>query len=537
MTPWTMLRWPLLMAAAAVAVGLTALGQPAPVAAHPLGNFTVNHSTTIEVGAGEATVYRVLDLAEIPAFVELERMPVGPGGELLLDAWGAGQAAELASALALEIDGAGVALLPVGHRAEVIDGEGGLKTLRLEVSLRGGLAAALSGESLVKYSDAFRTDRVGWREVVVRAGAGARIDAGELPGESPSAELRAYPKGAAPDVREARFSASPRPGYVAPAAPSGDARAATDSRPGTGDAFAGLIGRRQLGAGFLAWAVIAAVAFGALHALSPGHGKTVVAAYLVGARGTLRHAALLGLVVTATHTASVYALGLTAIYLSQFIVPEDLYPWMSLVSGAIVLVMGGALLASRLRRLDVVPRAMLIARRRVGAVVSGERGSLRFATVRAAARSAAPALAARGEHSAGSASPAHAHAHGPWSRSHSHDVDETVTWRRLVGLGVFGGMMPCPSAIVVMLSAIALHRVAFGMLLIVAFSAGLAAVLTGIGFLVVWAQRLPRVQHLIDRAESSHGMAALTVRTLPLVSAALVCAVGAVMTSRALVQF
>jgi ABC-type nickel/cobalt efflux system permease component RcnA len=132
------------------------------------------------------------------------------------------------------------------------------------------------------------------------------------------------------------------------------------------------------------------------------------------------------------------------------------------------------------------------------------------------------------------------HKHG-WGPAHSHAIPgqggETVTWQRLVGLGVFGGMIPCPSAIVVMLSAIALHRVGFGLVLILAFSAGLAVVLTGIGFAVVYAQRIPRLQRAMDNAESSSGVVAVAVRTIPVFAAVLVTAAGIVITTRAFGQF
>ena len=132
----------------------------------------------------------------------------------------------------------------------------------------------------------------------------------------------------------------------------------------------------------------------------------------------------------------------------------------------------------------------------------------------------------------------HKHGFGP---AHAHAIPgadgEPVTWQRLLGLGIFGGMIPCPSAIVVMLSAIALHRVGLGLVLILAFSIGLAVVLTGIGFAVVWAQRIPFFQRAMDRADRSTGLLAVAVRVLPVVAAVLVTAAGVVITSRAAGQF
>jgi ABC-type nickel/cobalt efflux system permease component RcnA len=168
--------------------------------------------------------------------------------------------------------------------------------------------------------------------------------------------------------------------------------------------------------------------------LSPGHGKTIVTAYLVGQRGTARHAALLGLIVTATHTVGVFALGLVTLLLSRFVVPDQLYPWLNLATGLLVVGIGASVLAARWRH------------RR-----------------------------------------AHLNAHG---HHHHHEHGEgAITRRSLVAVGVSGGLLPCPSALVVLLAAISLHRIAFGLLLIVAFSAGLALSITGIGLVAVLAKR------------------------------------------------
>jgi ABC-type nickel/cobalt efflux system permease component RcnA len=226
-----------------------------------------------------------------------------------------------------------------------------------------------------------------------------------------------------------------------------------------------------------------AMVLGALHALSPGHGKTVVAAYLVGARGTARHALFLGAIVTATHTVGVYALGLVTLALSQYVLPEQLYPVLQVASGLLVVGMGAALLLSRLQ-------------------------------------------GTRHAHPHGGAT----HSHG--GRSHGHPpgatVGPTASWRGLLALGVSGGLLPCPSALVVLLTAIALHRVAFGLLLIVAFSMGLAVVLVGIGLLLVYARAF-----FIQRVRFGEGLAA---RWLPVASALAIMAMGLAITLQALPQ-
>ena len=179
--------------------------------------------------------------------------------------------------------------------------------------------------------------------------------------------------------------------------------------------------------------LLAAFGWGAVHALSPGHGKAMVAAYLVGTRGTARHAAALGATVTVTHTAGVLLLGVVALTLSAFVLPEQLYPWLNLASGLLVVV-----------------------RRRRRAALAG-----------------AQAQGAPRTH--------HHHHHGP----------EDLSARGILAMGASAGLIPCPSALVVLLGAVAQHQLALGLVMIVAFSLGLAATLTVLGIAVVHATRLP----------------------------------------------
>jgi ABC-type nickel/cobalt efflux system permease component RcnA len=165
-----------------------------------------------------------------------------------------------------------------------------------------------------------------------------------------------------------------------------------------------------------------------------------------------------------THTIGVFALGVVTLALSEHVVPEDLYPWLNLVAGLLVAVVGASLLRRRLRE-----------RRRTGG---------------------------------------HHHHHHP----------ERITWRGLAALGVSAGIVPCPSALVVLLAAIAQHRVGAGLVLIVAFSAGLAATLVGLGLAVVWSGRaLTRIR-----------VPARAVAALPTASALAIVAVGCLLTVRAL---
>jgi ABC-type nickel/cobalt efflux system permease component RcnA len=278
------------------------------------------------------------------------------------------------------------------------------------------------------------------------------------------------------DERTATLSVHPGSGRLtAPRGPGGRAQT-TGNR--ANDGFAGVFADAASGHGALVFLLLAALAWGAVHALSPGHGKTMVAAYLVGTRGTARHALALGATVTVTHTAGVFALGLVTLALSQYVLPEQLYPWLNLASGLLVVLVGAGVLRGRLRRLR-----------------------------------------------------AHTHAddqdhdHGPGHHDHDHGPED-LTWRGLLGMGASAGLIPCPSALVVLLAAIAQHQVALGLLMIVAFSLGLAGTLTGLGLLVVLGGRMA------SRLRVPPAFAA----ALPAVSAVVIVAAGFVLTVRALPQ-
>ena len=232
------------------------------------------------------------------------------------------------------------------------------------------------------------------------------------------------------------------------------------------------------------WMVLAAigVAFvlGAAHALTPGHGKTIVAAYLVGSRGTLKHAAFLGAMVTFTHTVSVFLLGLATMFLFQYVATDKATQVLGAISGLSIVAIGAWMLYKRLG-------------------------------------SAGHAHTHPHHHHHSHEHHHHDHSRGPGEHMH---VPDEVTWPGLVALGASGGLVPCESALVLLLSAIALRRVALGLLLLVAFSLGLAIVLMGIGVLVIYAK------HMLP--ENKHHSPFF--RWMPVVSAAIVLIVGLLMT-------
>ncbi len=290
------------------------------------------------------------------------------------------------------------------------------------------------------------------------------------------------------------------------------------------DALTALIGQGTLPLGALLLGLLIAFAAGAGHALSPGHGKTVVAAYLVGSRGTARHAIILGLTVTVSHTFGVFLLGLGVLYASQYILPDQLYPWLGFGSGLLIAVVGVTLFLQRRRALH----------RAVAALPAPEPGhdhdrdhehshehdhdhDHAHAHTHAAGE---PHSHARGDGAA--------HRHGPWGRPHTHGPapDRPVTLGSLLALGISGGIIPCPSALIVLLAAVAYHQLALGLLLILAFSLGLAVVLTGIGLAMVYGRGL------LGRVRFRPG-AGLLAR-LPLASALAVSCLGVVIAVEAL---
>jgi nickel/cobalt transporter (NicO) family protein len=430
------------------------LALPASALAHPLGNFTVNRYSEISLSGERVYVRYALDLAEIPTFQEgsAVRAP--------------GFAETVAEQLVLELDGSRVPLVPLEHAVLAQPGAGGLDTLRFDAVFAAPAGAA--GRTL-EFRDLNFERRLGWKELVVVASDGARLLSSDAPSMSASDALRAYPDellSSPLDVSAAAVEYEPGAGPgTAPSLTAGPVEQPSSR------GFEALIARDELGVGVILVSLLVAMFWGAAHALTPGHGKAIVAGYLVGTRGKPRHAVQLGLIVTATHTAAVFALGLVTLLLSRFIVPERLYPWLTVASGVLVVGVGAAVLAGRVRH-------------------------------------------------------ARAHTHGHHHHHHDHPHDHGRAYGRggLIGVGVAAGLLPCPSALVVLLSAIALHRVGFGLALILAFSVGLAATITAIGLVAVVARR----------AFGRISLDGPVVRALPAASALLILAVGVGITVNAL---
>ncbi len=514
---------------------LLVLGRmPARAEAHPLGNFTVNQYSRLEVGRDTVRVRYIVDMAEIPTFQERQAMD-GDGDGQVSDAESAAylarQSSTLIAGLRLAMNDAPAALRVAGQRMIFPEGQGGLLTLRMEFDLTADIVGATQ-PIVIDYHDGNFAERIGWREIVVRPGDGVALSNATAPAQDRSNELRNYPQDmlTSPlNLREARVSATLGATTVGSATASSSAANPASAR--MPDDFANLIASKELTPAASALALLLALLLGAGHALTPGHGKTIVAAYLVGARGTAKHAIFLGITTTVTHTAGVFAIGFVTLWISNYILPEQLYPWLEFISGLLVVSIGLLLFRGRLKSLlrrpapDDRPFDAAVPERVEG---QGRRPTTdnHFHDHDHGHDHDHDHLHSH-DHDHGH-DHGHDHDHGPHSHSHMPPGADggPVTWRGLLALGISGGLLPCPSALVVLLSAIALHRVAFGMLLIVAFSIGLAGVLTGIGLLLVYARRL------FERFPTDGRL----LQALPVASAAFVTLAGVVIAAGALVQ-
>jgi len=495
---------------------------PALVFAHPMGNFSVSHYSRIEVTGSGAAIRYVLDLAEIPTFQLLQQWQLdasSPRPELERHA--TDQARQWAGNLKIEVNGRPAA--PRFERATMVldKGAGGMAIMRVIAELK-----VNGAPGTIRYQDGNFPDRAGWKEIVIAAGAGAAIDRAAPAGADRSRELTAYPQDpllappqdltaavawhstapAVPVETAAAPSApaDPVPPAARPEIPAADAASAAQpgqSAPGMvvrGDYLSKLLHQGEIGWGMMIVGMVVAFGLGSIHALSPGHGKTIVAAYLVGARGTARHAIFLGGMVTFTHTISVFFLGLVTLFLSRYVLPEKIYPVLGVISGASIVWIGAMLLYKRSR------------------VAFGGTGAHHHHSH---------------DHGHDHEHP-HAHEHGGLVHDHgdghvhSHIPEGDISMGSLIALGASGGLVPCPSALVLLLSSVALGRVGLGLTLLVAFSAGLAVVLSGIGLVVLYAKNL-----LPDSRKSARNA---VFRYLPVASAAVIVCAGILMTGVAL---
>jgi nickel/cobalt exporter len=537
--------------------------------AHPMGNFSISHYAGIRVEHGFIEIRYLIDMAEIPTFQEIQQNGlVTKPDDNTTRSYVSKQAETLKTRLTLTLNGRPVGLRTRSEEVIFPPGAGGLPTMKMGFLYRATIPEpdhTTGGEEYAVYyrDDNFRS-RVGWKEVVATAGSGVTIVSTSVPGKDRSSELSNYPTdllNSPPLDLEASLSLkwdvaagdqslghrdlgarkTRSPGIEQPAAAklSGFDRhntghasqraASLPTSPGSDSAktsqglapvstgwvqpnkqgtpqnrFTELMTTAQFGMWFLFAAAAIAAGLGALHALEPGHGKTIVAAYLVGSRGTAYHAFLLGLIVTASHTAGVYALGAVTLYASRYIVPEQLYPWLGTISGLLIAALGSYLFLQR------------YAGHEIGH--SHGPGEHHHYHDRAHMHADGHVYVHDGSEHGHDAHDQHDH--------HHLEISGDVSYRQLLALGITGGIVPCPAALVVLLSAVALNRVAFGLFLIVAFSVGLAAVLIAVGLLMVYARRFITKFHSDGR---------LITHWLPLTSAGVITVLGLAITIRSLV--
>jgi ABC-type nickel/cobalt efflux system permease component RcnA len=516
--------------------------------AHPMGNFSVNHYSKLTIKQGSIELHYLVDMAEIPTFQEMRQFDMTPkadeaGASRYLDR----QEQILKEGISLDSDGQSVRLDTIARQMAFAEGAGGLPTMKIGFVFRGRLDVAAGAHKLSYFDNNFQ-GRSGWKEIVVQ-GDGVRILDSSAPSTDRSQELTNYSSDAlnsppqqvsalvgfqtsvselgrrasvtvtgtvppgtnlshralvserqrrsADAITSSRMTASvpsaaqSSPGVVAPTVASLSLAAHAQNTPRS--RFTELISTQgKLSFWVLFSAALIAAGLGALHALEPGHGKTIVAAYLVGSRGTARHAVLLGIVVTAAHTAGVYLLGILTLYASRYIVPEQLYPWLGAISGLSVAGLG----------------LFIFLRHWTGETgehshVPGEEHSHWFLSMfrPTAPNPATPTEVANCRATSAGRKP----------------IERVLSLRELCMLGITGGIVPCPAALVVLLSAFSLHRIGFGLFLITAFSFGLAVVLVTVGLTMIYAKRL-----MSTRVRVGH----TALRYLPFLSSAFMVVLG-----------
>jgi nickel/cobalt transporter (NicO) family protein len=477
---------------------------PAAAYGHPLGNFTSNHLTRIAVRAASIDLHYVLDDAEIPTFSLLRSLDAhGKPSPAELNAWALRHAGEIAPQLLLTVGGKPAEFTLSGAHVQLRPGAAGLSIAYFTADFHAPRAA---GAQQIQYSDTTLPGRIGWKDVVV------------LPQREPTQELRVYPDALIGSPRD-------RTSVTVNVAADGNVSVADDSSaPLFGGASAermndlsDVLARNLSDPLVLFGALCLAIVLGALHALEPGHGKTLLAISLVGARATVAQAAILATALTVAHTIGVLLFGVVVLTLARYIVPEALYPWIALLSGIFVAVLGARALAREIARRRVQPD-------------DRDHG-----------------------HAHEHGRPHHHHDDAGFSEAvhtHSHLIPGTapISFRSALIAASTGNVAPCPAALVVLLAAIATQRIGWGLVLIVAFSIGLALTLTLLGVAVVrgagWLTRRPQFDGLARYAPLAtavaisvigawmigEGAVAQGVVATPVVVALVVLAVTAVFT-------
>ncbi|MFJ9246340.1 sulfite exporter TauE/SafE family protein [Streptomyces sp. NPDC101776] len=537
-------------AAVLTAAGALLIVPAATASAHPLGNFTVNRYDGLVVAPGKLRVTHIEDLAEIPATQAKPDIK-----QLGMTEWARQRCDKAAEGSKVTVDGRTVALTPGSSTARLRPGQAGLNTLRVECSstapLPKGSTVALG------FHSAGLTTGPGWREITARADR-MTLTKSDVAKKSISHELTSYPKdllSSPADTTTAALHARPGGPALTDADQSTSEPPAASVLPRGADrwteALNNLVARHHLTVGFAALALLIAIVLGAMHALAPGHGKTLMAATAAarGGRARLKDVLPLAASVTVTHTLGVIALGLLVTAGSA--ATPSVIAWLGIASGALVL-FAGANLVRRAWRNRPRPQATSHphphAHDHAHETAKTPERSLVLASAHAHAGSAAPHAETHAHPHPHSHDDDHSHSHGhdhshdhphPHDHGHAHDhavehthggfthTHETApTVRGTILLGFAGGLVPSPSAVVVLVGAAALGQAWFGLLLVVAYGVGLALTLTAAGFAVV--KLGTGMNRVLDRRPrwTTSPMAVLVRRTLPLLSALVVVGLG-----------
>lgn len=490
-----------------------------------MGNFSINHYARFDAQPQILNLRYVIDYAEIPTSERRTQLDTNgdntvsePEQKSFLQT----EAASLVQGLSVSFNSQPAALKINNSRVVLRPGAGGLNTMRVMLDFQIPLPSQV--KTRVEYRDANYEGRTGWMEIIAVGTASQKIQNSTAASADRSRELTVFPTDASAvpprqnaavftvvqsakgpfDISDKKSGASTLPQSVNEGISNSDTTPSASGTPA--NRFTQAIAERELTPALMLMGVLFALGFGAVHALSPGHGKTMVAAYLVGSRGTPRHAVLLGAVVTITHTFGVFLLGIITLFATRYIVPEKLYPALSGASGLLIFGVGIWLFMDRWQIMQV----------------HGHHEAHYHGHHHAHSHDYADDdyQEYRDEHGN------MVHSHG--GKTHSHAIpDGPVTAKTLVLLGISGGIVPCPEALVVLLAAIKMQRIFYGLLLIVSFSIGLAAALISIGLIVVSArQRLRKTGNL---AGGDHLM-----RFLPIGSAVIITIIGAMMTMTAM---
>ena len=520
--------------------------------AHPMGNFSVSHYAKLQPTAKGVELEYVLDLAEIPTFEMLRDWNMERGApQAELETHAAAQARVWLKNVDISVDGVPVHPKIESVNAAIADGAGNLPILRItthaHIDAHGGK---------LTYEDHNYAERAGWKEIVIdRGGSGVVLRQASQtsqdvskgltqypadPTVAPPQDLRAEMVWSAPPVAPAPVvvAAAAKPvviqqiaqPQVAPPAPAPATLTAKGAPAGSvtrGDYLSRFLHRKELTPWMIFLALGAAFVLGSAHAFTPGHGKTIVAAYLVGSRGTLKHAAFLGAMVTFTHTFVVFVLGLVTLFLFNYVVPERITEILGAVSGLSIAVIGGWMLYKRLLQGRVPAHGHTHAHDHHHDHDHGHSHTHAEHHHHDHTHSHAdhhhhdhPHAHTRDHDHGHNHDHGHTHSHG--GHSHSH-VPAEISWKGLMALGASGGLVPCESALVLLLGAIALGRVGLGLLLLLSFSLGLAIVLMAIGVAVLFAK------NLIPESKRSSGHP--LIRWASIASPAIVLIIGIVMTA------